>query len=423
MRGVKYAARRSPGFAPLRRPGRRRDAARHAEDPRVGHVPRRPRRRRLPLARERRRSEGQGVERRPERPRPCVPRPPAGHRGPPRAHRAPAHGPARLDRRPRSAGGKVLRRLSGSGPQAAAVDRPPAVAHEHGGDADARRPERHRSDRPHDVRLVRPVARRQQARRLPLGRRKRGGHAPRLRRRDGQGDRRRDSARAGGHRRRKRHVDRGFARASGTRAIPTRASARRKTSISTSRSSSTRSARRSRRTGIRWARSSRASPRSPFARARTDGSTSRWSRTATAATTPSTSSPTARRPGRRLSTFADGLIEAHFGRDGSIWAISKKGAPRRRVLRIPVHESRARRRANRAGPARGRDRGDRADPVPPLHDRGARRKEPRPRLRLRRAISSRSCRLRRSPRPPRSNGSTATACSTASRASFSPYAG
>jgi prolyl oligopeptidase len=38
-----------------------------------------------------------------------------------------------------------------------------------------------------------------------------------------------------------------------------------------------------------------------------------------------------------LSTFADGLIEAHFGRDGDIWAISKKGAPRRRVLRIPIH--------------------------------------------------------------------------------------
>jgi prolyl oligopeptidase len=37
-----------------------------------------------------------------------------------------------------------------------------------------------------------------------------------------------------------------------------------------------------------------------------------------------------------LSTFADGLVEAHFGRDGSIWAISKKGAPRRRVLRIPA---------------------------------------------------------------------------------------
>ena len=38
-----------------------------------------------------------------------------------------------------------------------------------------------------------------------------------------------------------------------------------------------------------------------------------------------------------VSTFADGLIGAHFGRDGAIWAISKKGAPRRRVLRIPVH--------------------------------------------------------------------------------------
>ena len=37
-----------------------------------------------------------------------------------------------------------------------------------------------------------------------------------------------------------------------------------------------------------------------------------------------------------LSSFGDGLIEAHFGRDGAIWAISKKGAPRRRVLRIPA---------------------------------------------------------------------------------------
>jgi prolyl oligopeptidase len=37
-----------------------------------------------------------------------------------------------------------------------------------------------------------------------------------------------------------------------------------------------------------------------------------------------------------LSTFADGLIDAHFGRDGAIWAISKKGAPRRRVLRFPT---------------------------------------------------------------------------------------
>lgn len=39
-----------------------------------------------------------------------------------------------------------------------------------------------------------------------------------------------------------------------------------------------------------------------------------------------------------LSTFADGLIEARFGRDGAIWVISKRGAPRRRVLRIPAHE-------------------------------------------------------------------------------------
>ena len=37
-----------------------------------------------------------------------------------------------------------------------------------------------------------------------------------------------------------------------------------------------------------------------------------------------------------VTTFSDGLIDARFGPDGSIWAISKKGAPRRRVLRIPA---------------------------------------------------------------------------------------
>lgn len=37
-----------------------------------------------------------------------------------------------------------------------------------------------------------------------------------------------------------------------------------------------------------------------------------------------------------VSTFADGIIDARFGPDGSIWAISKKGAPRRRILRIPA---------------------------------------------------------------------------------------
>ena len=89
----------------------------------------------------------------------------------------------------------------------------------------------------------------------------------------------------------------------------------------------------------------------------------------------------------------------------------------------PRPQSRARRRANRAGPARGRDRGDRADPVPPLHDRGARRKEPYPRLRPRGQSRRGAARLRRSPRPPSSGGSTATSCSTASRAFFKPYAG
>ncbi|MEO8586453.1 MAG: prolyl oligopeptidase family serine peptidase [Acidobacteriota bacterium] len=39
------------------------------------------------------------------------------------------------------------------------------------------------------------------------------------------------------------------------------------------------------------------------------------------------------------STFADGVVDARFGPDGSIWAISKKGASRRRVLRIPAGNS------------------------------------------------------------------------------------
>ena len=41
---------------------------------------------------------------------------------------------------------------------------------------------------------------------------------------------------------------------------------------------------------------------------------------------------------RNVSTFADGIVAARFGEDGSIWAISKKGAPRRRLLRLPADD-------------------------------------------------------------------------------------
>ncbi len=41
---------------------------------------------------------------------------------------------------------------------------------------------------------------------------------------------------------------------------------------------------------------------------------------------------------RSVSTFADGIVDARFGPDGSIWAISKKGAPRRQVLRLPADD-------------------------------------------------------------------------------------
>ncbi len=203
---------RPRGFAPLRGPARRRDAFRHAEDPRDGHVLRRPRRGRLPLARDRNRSEGQGVERGSERSHACVPGPPARPGGAECADRASRHDAPALHRRSRRAGRQDLRRVLRSRQETAGVDRPPAVAHEHRRDASDRRPERHRSDRPHGIRLVRPLARRQQARRLPLGGRKRVGHASRLRRRDGQGDRRRDPAGTGGHGRRKRRLDRGFQR-------------------------------------------------------------------------------------------------------------------------------------------------------------------------------------------------------------------
>jgi len=39
-----------------------------------------------------------------------------------------------------------------------------------------------------------------------------------------------------------------------------------------------------------------------------------------------------------VTTFADGIVDARFGPDGSIWAISKKGAPRRRVLRLSAED-------------------------------------------------------------------------------------
>jgi len=38
---------------------------------------------------------------------------------------------------------------------------------------------------------------------------------------------------------------------------------------------------------------------------------------------------------RQVSSFEDGLVEAHLGRDGAIWAVSKKDAARRKVVRIP----------------------------------------------------------------------------------------
>ena len=44
-------------------------------------------------------------------------------------------------------------------------------------------------------------------------------------------------------------------------------------------------------------------------------------------------------PGGRwaqVSRFEDGVIDARFGRDGALWLLSKKNAPRRRVLRVPL---------------------------------------------------------------------------------------
>jgi prolyl oligopeptidase len=41
-----------------------------------------------------------------------------------------------------------------------------------------------------------------------------------------------------------------------------------------------------------------------------------------------------------VSAFQDGIVDARFGRDGAIWALSKKDAPRKRVLRIPLDDPR-----------------------------------------------------------------------------------
>ncbi len=46
--------------------------------------------------------------------------------------------------------------------------------------------------------------------------------------------------------------------------------------------------------------------------------------------------PEGSREWQRVSSFEDGLVEAHLGRDGAIWAVSRKDAPRRKVLRIPL---------------------------------------------------------------------------------------
>src|SRR5205085_3779153 len=37
---------------------------------------------------------------------------------------------------------------------------------------------------------------------------------------------------------------------------------------------------------------------------------------------------------RQVSAFEDGVIDARFGRDGGVWLLSKKDAPRRKVLRL-----------------------------------------------------------------------------------------
>jgi prolyl oligopeptidase len=42
----------------------------------------------------------------------------------------------------------------------------------------------------------------------------------------------------------------------------------------------------------------------------------------------------------RVSDFPDGIVDARFGRDGAVWVVSKKDAPKRRVLRIPLDDPR-----------------------------------------------------------------------------------
>ena len=63
---------------------------------------------------------------------------------------------------------------------------------------------------------------------------------------------------------------------------------------------------------------------------------------------------------KEIASFADGVVDARFGRDGSIWAISRKGASARPRPAAPGGRPRAGLGARRSRAAPGRPRGDRA---------------------------------------------------------------
>ena len=125
------------------------------------------------------------------------------------------------------------------------------------------------------------------------------------------------------------------ARASFTRAIRTGASGRRRTLISTSRSGFTGSARRPRRTNTPSAGISRALPRSTL-EASEDG---QWVLAAVANGDGGDFAHYLRDAAgkwRQLTRFEDGIKQVKFGRDGALYLLSRKDAPRGKVLRLPL---------------------------------------------------------------------------------------
>ena len=239
-------------------------------------------RRRLPLARKRRRSRRAGMERRRERLGAFHPGRAAERRRDSRAGPGDRGVSDAVLRKARPQGRTPLRSQDPTA-EAAVLPRDPRVRRRSPKRARGRRSERARSERRDLDRLVRSVRRREARRGLALRRRERDGHGPRLRDRNRTGAPRRHPAGQRRHRRGRRGLER---RCFGLLLHPLspggRAARRRPRVLPAGVLPSSRHARR-RATRTRWAGSFRGSPRPRSNPPTTAASCSRPSRTATAA--------------------------------------------------------------------------------------------------------------------------------------------